>query len=134
MRPLRVLLADDNRAMLDTTVDVLRSEFEVVGTVADGQSLLQAAAILQPDVLVLDISMPKLSGIEAAHVLKKQGSNAKIVFLTVHEDDDFVRESFAAGATGYVVKPRLATDLIVAINKVADGLTFVSPSIVQGNE
>ena len=80
MRPLRVLLADDNRAMLDTTVDVLRSEFEVVGTVADGQSLLQAAAILQPDVLVLDISMPKLSGIEAAHVLKKQGSNAKMLF------------------------------------------------------
>lgn len=130
MNSTRVLLADDNQAIVDTAVRALQSEFEVVGSVADGQSLLRAAAMLKPDVLILDISMPILNGIEVAHLLKESGSNAKIVFLTVHEDPDFIRESLAAGALGYVSKLHLATDLLVAIREALAGRTFISPTLL----
>jgi len=115
--------------MLDHVAHLLEPEFEVVGTAGDGQAALDAAASLQPDVLVMDISMPVLSGLQAARELKRAGSRAKIVFLTVHEESDFVRESFATGGSGYVIKPRLGTDLAVAIRDALAGRFFVSPPL-----
>lgn len=125
----RVLVADDNPAMVEATLHILEPEFNVVGTVGNGRDLLQLAAELQPDVLILDISMPILNGLEAARLLKQEGSNARIVFLTIHEDREFVEESLFAGAMGYVVKPRLATDLPIAVREALRGRTFVSPNL-----
>jgi DNA-binding NarL/FixJ family response regulator len=125
---VRVLLADDHKPLLYHVARMLEPEFDVVGTFTDGQALLEAAARLHPDVLVLDISMPGLSGLEVARELKKAGSHAKIIFLTVHDESDFVRESFASGGSAYVVKPRLGADLVLAIREVLAGHTFISPS------
>jgi DNA-binding NarL/FixJ family response regulator len=109
---------------------LLEPEFEVVGTVADGNALVKAAAQLIPDVCVIDISMPHLNGIEAAIRLRESGSGARIVFLTVNEDSDFVRAALRTGALGYVVKSRMASDLCVAINGAMSGRLFVSPSCI----
>lgn len=126
----RILLADDHKEIRDRTVRLLEPEFDVVGTVADGNALVKASAQLKPDVCVVDISMPKLSGIEAAIKLRESGSAAKIVFLTVHEDSDFVRAALRTGALGYVVKSRMASDLCAAINGAINGQLFVSPSCI----
>ena len=91
--------------------------------------MIEEAARLAPDLIVLDISMPKLNGIEAARQLKAAGSRAKIVFLSVHDDADYVRGALAAGAHGYVVKPRLASDLLLALRQVLASGSFVSPTI-----
>ena len=127
MSKVRILLADNHAAMLGKVIELLTPEYDVVGAVGDGQALLEAASSADPDVLILDISMPVLSGIEVAGRLKKTGSKAKVIFLTVHEDPDFVRASFAAGASGYVVKPRMITDLPEAIRAAIKGRRFVSP-------
>ncbi len=127
MKRVRILLADDHTEMLKRVVHLLQSEFEVVGAVNDGQALLEAASKLQPDVVVLDISMPVLNGLEAADRLREVGSRAKVVFLTVHEEPDFVHESLAKGALCYVVKPRLTSDLVPAIREALANRSFVSP-------
>ena len=127
---VRVLLADDSPSMLQAARRILEPEFEVVGTVEDGQAVLEAAESLKPDVLILDISMGLMNGLEAARFLTRIGSTAKIVFLTVHKDPEFVEEAFSAGAVGYVIKPRLATDLVVAIREALIGHTFVSPNLL----
>ncbi len=129
LKRTRVLLADDHEAMLARIKRLLEKELQVVGIVRDGQAALKAVAELRPDVLILHISMPVLVGLQAALRLKQMKSKVRIVFLTVHEDPDFASEALAAGALGYVVKPHLATDLLVAINEVLAGRTFVSPSI-----
>jgi len=121
-------LADDHSAMLDRVVELLSREFEVVGAVCDGQALLDAAAATNPDVIVSDVSMPIFSGIEVAQLLKKHGSKAKIIFLSVHEDPDFIKASVEAGVIGYVIKPRLASDLRLAIKRAIKGRSFVSPA------
>jgi DNA-binding NarL/FixJ family response regulator len=124
----RILLADDHEALLDKVGQVLDREFDVVGKVRDGQALLDAAERLKPDLLIVDISMPVMGGIEAAHRLMEAGSNARIVFLTMHEDPEFIGEAFAAGASGYVIKSRLASDLIAAARKALAGRSFISAS------
>ena len=124
----RILLADDHKEIRDRTVRLLEPEFEVVGTVADGCELLRASRQMKPDVCVIDISMPQINGIEAANQLRDSGSEARIVFLTVSEDPDFVRAALRTGALGYVVKSRMATDLCTAINDAIGGHLFVSPS------
>ena len=129
LKRTRVLLADDHEAMLDRVERQLEKKFEVVGTVRDGQAALEAVADLRPDVLILDISMPVLSGMQAAVRLKQNKSAVRIVFLTVHDDPDFAREALATGALGYVTKPRMATDLSMAIKEALAGRSFVSPSI-----
>jgi len=126
----RILLADDHKEIRERAVRLLEPEFEVVGTVADGNELVRASAQLKPDVCVIDISMPHLSGIEAAIKLRESGSKAKIVFLTVNEDSDFVRAALRTGALGYVVKSRMASDLCLAINGAISGQLFVSPSCI----
>jgi DNA-binding NarL/FixJ family response regulator len=125
----RVFLADDQEEMLKTVAQVLKGQFKVVGTAKDGGRALELAPSLSPDVLVLDISMPVMDGIEVALRLRNQGSTAKVVFLTVQEDTDFVEAAMSAGALGYVLKPCLATDLVAAIWKALEGNTFVSPSV-----
>ncbi len=124
MARLRVLLADDHEAMLERVAGLLSAECDVVGTVTDGQQALAAARELKPDVLVLDISMSVMNGIETAHRLKEAGVQTRIVFLTVHDDADFAREAVAAGALGYVIKQRMASDLVAAIKEAHAGRPF----------
>ena len=126
MGKVRILLADDHLDSLETVERHLKSEFEVVGKVRDGQLLLEEAMRLKPDVIVSDISMPLLNGIEAADQLKESGCQSRIVFLTVHSDPDFVRVCLAAGAFGYVVKSRIGTELVPAIREALAGHIFIS--------
>jgi DNA-binding NarL/FixJ family response regulator len=126
MARMRALLADDNDDFLVAATRLLEPEFEVVATVGDGQALIDEAERLDPDLLVLDISMPLLNGIEAVRQLRASGSQAKVVFLTVHEDADYVRAALLAGAQGYVVKSRLVTDFPLALNEVLQGRSFIS--------
>ena len=128
---LRVLLADDHPHLLQIVKNSLEPILEVVCEVPDGRSLLEAAAKLHPDLIVTDISMPILNGIEAIKKLKESGSLAKVVFLTVHSDQDFVRACFKAGATAYVLKPRIATDLLIATQAALVGHSFISPNLTE---
>ena len=125
----RVLLADDHAEIMMQTRNVLAGEFEVVGSVANGADLIKAAAQIDPDVVVLDISMPGLDGIEAARRLKDLGCRAKLVFLSVHEDPDLRARRAAIGRRRLRVKARLASDLITAIHEALEDHRFVSPSI-----
>jgi DNA-binding NarL/FixJ family response regulator len=129
VKRLRVLVADDHKAMLDNLVHLLSIDFEVVAAVADGGSVVTEAARVAPDLLVLDISMPVMGGIAAAGRLKATGSTAKVVFVTMHHDREFVQESSALGTVGFVVKDRLVSDLMPAIHNVLAGQPFVSPSV-----
>jgi len=112
---------------------LLQPTFEVVGTVGDGKALLEAAARLEPDVILTDISMPILNGIEAANQLGESSCKSKIVFLTVHTDPDFITACLATRALGYVVKSHMATDLLPAIQAALAGRVFVSPSLRYTN-
>jgi DNA-binding NarL/FixJ family response regulator len=123
----RVLLADDHSSVIERVSALLQPGFQVVGAAANGKELLFESARLLPDVIVLDISMPELSGIEAAHELRSAGSTARVVFLTVQTGVEFVRACLAEGALGYVIKSRLATDLIPAIQHALLGHSFISP-------
>ena len=133
MSKLRVLLADDHPNLLQMVENIVEPILEVVGKVPDGKSLLEAAAKLHPDLIVTDISMPILNGIEAVKKLKESGCRAKIVFLTVHSDHDFVRACFEAGAAGYVLKPRIDTDLLIAMQAALVGQSFTSPNLTYRN-
>ena len=128
----RLLLADDHPAVAGQIARLLQgeraAEFEIVGTVGNGRELLQAAGRLDPDVVILDITMPEMDGIETARRLRQAGCGVKVVFLTVHDDADYVRAGMEADAAGYVVKARLAADLIPALHAVLAGRVFVSPA------
>jgi DNA-binding NarL/FixJ family response regulator len=125
----RVLLADDYSPMLALTATALGSEYLVVGSVVDGLALLAEAERLQPDVIVLDITMPRLDGIEAARQLRSSRNPARLVFLTVHEDRDFARAALDAGGLGYVVKSRFTSDILPAIRAALADRRFISPTI-----
>jgi DNA-binding NarL/FixJ family response regulator len=126
-----ILIADDHSIVLETVVPMLESIFRVVGTVSDGKAAVEAEGRLRPDVVVMDISMPVMSGIDAAKQMRKKGSKAKIVFLTVHQDSDILAASQLAGGLGYVVKNRLGIDLVHAIEEALAGHSFVSPFLPQ---
>jgi DNA-binding NarL/FixJ family response regulator len=123
----RVLLVDDNEGMLARAASALSPDYEIVGSVKSGQAALKAAIAIQPDAIVMDISMPGMNGLEAAANLRAAGSTAALVFLTVHDEEDFITAARAVGAIGYVVKPRLASDLSVAVREALAGRPFVSP-------
>ncbi len=125
----RILLADDQEDILQAVADTLADGFDIVGTATTGEAAVKLATTLLPDVVVLDISMPDLNGLEAARQLTKMDSESKVVFLSVHADRDFVEAAFYAGGRGYVLKAALATDLIPAIRAVLEGSTFISPSM-----
>jgi DNA-binding NarL/FixJ family response regulator len=131
---MRILMADDHPATLAQTARLVGEQHEVVGTVTNGLDLLAAAARLNPDLIVLDISMPGLDGLEAARRLKQAGCHSRIVFLTVHEDADYAQEALALGADAYVVKPRVASDLMLAISDALAGRKFVSTTIATSNQ
>jgi DNA-binding NarL/FixJ family response regulator len=124
--PARVLVVDDSEVMLACATAALSPGCTVVGAVKDGPQALAAARALRPDVIVLDISMPGMTGLEVASTLRADGSTAAVVFLTVYDDEDFVHAAKKAGGIGYVVKVRLAADLMHAVQEARAGRSFVS--------
>jgi len=130
MRP-RVLLADDHKIVSEGLRSLLEPDYELVGMVEDGRALVAAAEKLSPDVIVADISMPLLNGIEAARQLKKANSRAKIVFLTMHPDVTYATRAFEAGASGYVLKHSAASELLTAIREALKGQLYVTPMIAK---
>jgi len=122
----RVLLADDHPALLKAEIDLLSAYFDVVGTAADGAALVAEAGRLHPDVIVTDISMPILNGIDAVHKLQESGSTAKFVFVTVHSEGEFVDACMEVGVVGYVHKACIRHNLVPAIKAVLDGQSYVS--------
>jgi DNA-binding NarL/FixJ family response regulator len=126
MTSRRVVVADDVATVLTAVAALLRESFDVVGMVSDGHAALEAILKLEPDLAVLDVSMPGMSGIEVARELKTRASKTKIVFLTVHEDSDILATCFSAGGLAYVVKVFMDTDLVPAMNEALAGRVFVS--------
>lgn len=129
MSKVRVLLADDHKIVLEGLRSLLEPEFELVGTVEDGRALVALAKKLRPDVIVVDISMPLLNGIEAVGQIKKKDPHMKVVFLTMHPDVTYATRAFEAGASGYVLKHSASSELITAIREAIKGRTYVTPMI-----
>lgn len=127
MSTIRVLLVDDNRAMRETAARLLASRFDVVGALSDGRSAVEAFARLDPDVVVMDISMPVLNGIDAARILRKKHPVARVIFFTVDGSSDVQQAAMETGALGYVLKKRMGADLVEAIKLAMVGSKFVSP-------
>jgi DNA-binding NarL/FixJ family response regulator len=127
----RLLLADDHTLLLEGIRLMLEPEFELIGCVGDGQALLTSARTLKPDVILLDISMPLLNGIDAARQLRKTLPSAKLIFLTMHGDREYVTEAFRAGAAGYLLKRAAASELLTAIREVLKGNFYVSPLVAR---
>jgi DNA-binding NarL/FixJ family response regulator len=121
----RIILADDHRAMLEEVSRLLEREFEIVAAVPNGALAVECVADLKPDAVLLDIHMPGMGGIEAARHLRRLGSSAKIIFLTIESDPDYVRLATAMSAS-YVVKSRMRRDLLIAIKEALAGRSFVS--------
>jgi DNA-binding NarL/FixJ family response regulator len=129
MKKPRVLLADDHKIVIEGLKSLLADEFDILGHVEDGRALVDQASALHPDVIVADISMPLLNGIEAARLIKKIDNNIKIVFLTMHPDATYAANAFEAGASGFVLKHSASTELIRAIHEAVKGRTYVTPMI-----
>jgi DNA-binding NarL/FixJ family response regulator len=129
MKKPRVLLADDHQIVIEGLKSLLGGEFEVVGSVEDGRALVDQAAALHPDLIVADISMPQLNGIEAARQIKKTDKKIKIVFLTMHLDATYAANAFEAGASGFVLKHSAPSELSTALHQAMKGQTYVSPLI-----
>ena len=125
----RVLIADDHQILAEGVRGLLEPEFDVIGVVADGRELVVAAKKLRPDVIVADVTMPALNGIEAARQLRAAGVAAKVVFLTMHRDVAYARQAFEAGAAGFVLKHSVSSELVTAIREALRGQTYVTPMI-----
>lgn len=126
---IRILLADDSEAVLEELRAELDKEFEIVGAVANGRDAVEGVLRLDPDVLVLDITMPLMNGIQASSRLRESHPRTKILFLSIHEQSEYISAAFSAGASGYVTKRRLSSDLALAVREVNRGHTFLSPSL-----
>jgi DNA-binding NarL/FixJ family response regulator len=141
-RRARVLIADDHLLVAEAIKSLLLTEFDLVGVVADGRALVEAAERLKPDVIVADISMPQLNGIDALVQLRQGGNSVPVVFLTMHQDVSFARRALEAGASGYVLKHSAPTELVAALRAALDGKTYLTPHIAgevlqvmkQGND
>jgi DNA-binding NarL/FixJ family response regulator len=134
MKRTRVLLADDHRLLIDALKAILEPQFDVVGTVTDGRSLLEAAKKLRPDVIVLDIAMPQLNGLDAGRQLKQKMPGVKLVFMTMNEDAYLVGEAFRAGGSAFILKQAAGFELIDALEQVLKGGSFVSPQAAKGQD
>ena len=128
----RVLLADDHALLLGAFEKLLAGECEIVGQVSDGRALVAAAEKLKPDVIVLDIAMPVLNGLEAGRQIKEKLPDVKLVFVTMNEDPDLAAEAFKSGASGYLLKRSAASELLTAIREVMQGRSYVTPLITEG--
>lgn len=124
MARARIVVADDHEEVRNTIVRLLKRRFEVLAAVGDGPAFLEAVSRLKPDLCVLDISMPEMSGIEVARRIKQENAKILIVFLTLHDDFDFRTAALATGAEGYVTKARMGGDLLVAVREVLAGRKF----------
>jgi len=129
MKKTRVLLADDHKIVLEGLRSLLEPEFEIVGAVEDGRALVAEAKRLSPEVVVADISMPGLNGIDAAKQIRKIDAHIKIVFLTMHADVNYAASAFEAGASGFVLKHSAPQELITALREAVQGRTYVTPMI-----
>jgi len=129
MASVRILLADDNDEVLAEIREDLGQEFEIIGTVSNGQDAVDAAFRFDPDVVVLDITMPIMDGMRAAARIRERNARSRILFLTILETEEYISAAFAAGASGYVTKRRLLSDLAHAIREIAEGRTFLSPTL-----
>lgn len=130
MKRSRILLADDHILILEGLRKILEPYHEVVGAAIDGRSLVDAALRLKPDLIVLDLMMPLLSGIDAARKIRKNLPRVKILFLTVHANPAYLREALNAGATGYILKSSTREQILDAVTKALAGQTYISPGIV----
>jgi DNA-binding NarL/FixJ family response regulator len=128
---VKVLLADDHTIVSEGLRAVLEPEFQIVAAVHDGRAAVKAAETLKPDIVVMDISLPMLNGIDAAREIRKAAPKVKIVFLTMHTDATYVQEAFEAGASGYVIKHSAILDLKVAIHRALLGKSYVTPSVAK---
>lgn len=129
MRQTRIFLADDHTLFLDGMCKLLENDFEIVGTATNGREVIDAAERLQPEVILLDISMPLLNGIDAARQLRQRGCTAKLLFVTMHSGADYVKEAFRAGASGYVLKHSAGPEVVGAIHEVMRGNFYLTPLV-----
>lgn len=125
----RVLIAEDHRIVAEGLRTLLAGDFELAGMVEDGRALVEAARRLHPDIIVADVSMPALNGIEALQALRREGLDIPVVFLTMHRDAAYARRALEAGAAGYVLKHAAATELLQGLDAALAGGTFVSPAL-----
>jgi DNA-binding NarL/FixJ family response regulator len=125
----RVLLADDHQLFLEGLESLLEDDFDVVGMVGDGRALVRAAKKLKPDVIVADVSMPSLNGIDATRQIMKETPHAKVVLLTMHPDVRYAARGMEAGASGYVLKQSASSELVTAIREALQGKTYVTPAV-----
>ena len=132
MKGPRVLLADDHALLLGAYQTLLAGECQIVGQVSDGRALVAAALALSPDLIILDISMPLLNGLEAGRQIKQALPQVKLVFVTMNEDPDLAAEAFRAGASAYLVKRCAASELVAAVQEVLQGRSYVTPLITEG--
>jgi DNA-binding NarL/FixJ family response regulator len=131
MKKTRVLIADDHSLILSGLRKLVEDECDVVGTVEDGRALVEAAQKLRPDVILLDISMPLLNGLEAARQLRGLVPESKLIFLTMHASPTYAAEAFQAGASGYLLKRSAASELSLAIRSVLNGQQYLTPSLTK---
>ena len=131
MSRVRVLLADDHRILVEGLKSLLVPEFEVIGVVEDGRAMVEAAKALRPEVIVADITMPRLNGIEALEEVRKFDPNVRVIFLTMHRDVAYARRALEAGAAGFVPKNSALRELVLAVRVAAQGRTFISPSLAR---
>lgn len=129
MHRSQVLIADDHNLVAELCKNLLNSEFEVVGTVTDGRALVREAAELKPDVIIVDIAMPVLNGLDAAQRVKQMLPAVKVIFLTMNPDPELAAEAFRRGASGYLLKTSAATEMLTAVRQVLRGKTYLSPRI-----
>jgi DNA-binding NarL/FixJ family response regulator len=131
MKPPRVILADDHTLVLDALKNLIEPEFEVVGMFADGLSLVAAAQKLNPNIIVLDIGMPNMNGLNAGHRLKQLLPSVKLIYLTMNQDPDMAGEAFRLGASAYLVKNSAASELLQALRQVVRGGSYVTPLMTK---
>jgi DNA-binding NarL/FixJ family response regulator len=132
-RRVRVLLADDHVLIAEACKTLLEPEFEVIGTVADGRALLRASAELKPDVIICDIAMPLLNGLDAGDQVKQAAPDVRLIFLTMNTDPEVAAEAFRRNASGYLLKTAAASELVVAVRAALKGDRYLSPQISRGN-
>jgi DNA-binding NarL/FixJ family response regulator len=132
MKRQRIILVDDHTLLIEAFRKLLESAYDVVGTVADGLALLETAPALNPDVVVIDIGMPRLNGLEAGRQLKKMMPGVKLIFLTMNEDPDLAAEAMRNGASGYLLKTSAASELFDTIQAALKGKSYVTPKIAKG--
>jgi len=131
MRRATVLVADDHRLFAEGVVSLLKDRFDVVGAVSDGDQLVREAILLRPDVIVSDVSMPTMTGIDALHHLKEHGVNSRVILVTMHADAKLAREALQAGAAGFVLKYASGDELLNAIEEVLQARTYLSPALTK---